>query len=113
MNIWRWKEVRVPSEVCSLGGWGNPGRGEERRKGALFWLLSCKCLGDTKHKVGERTERKVAEASGRTWSLRERGRGEEPAARAQPWRALVFKSWLGRRSKRNGREGEGPERGAV
>ena len=88
-----------------MGPWER--KGEERRKGALFWLLSGRCVEDTEHKLGERTEWKVAEASGCTWSPRERKGREEPAARAQPWRALVFKRWPGRRS-RGGRGGGGP-----
>lgn len=37
----------------------------------------------------------------------ERKGREALAARAQPWRALVFKRGLGRRSSRSGREGGG------
>lgn len=57
-------------------------------------MLSCKCLGVTKHKVGERTEWKVSEASGHVVTQRARRGREERAVRAQPWRTLVFKRQL-------------------
>lgn len=73
MNVWRWEETREPSRSPSWrGGHGRapqgvrgPGRGEERSKGDIFWLSSCKCwvtVGYTQHKV--RGENRVGDFRG-------------------------------------------------